>query len=213
MAVKAHVRAFVADLAVQTPWSPVVAGRDLEQAFDDDPEPLIHWADVCSELRVGHGAVAMHRRHPTDLPPLSIKGLQDFEALLLCAACLHHGMRVTEGYHLSPGAAPDVVRDAPQWLFNLLRMEPDFFDELLLEVAARRVRDPAFAQKLASQAEELQRAARDLHGQGERVLGERRTVTGFLRRLVGAGPDLAQGTWARWTRAVVVLGLLDAKGD
>jgi len=209
MAVKAHVRAFVRDLDQAEPWDPRPTATRLAQAFSDQAEPLVAWVGVVDELRVGHGAVAMSRRHPEPPVPLTVKGLDDFEALVLCAAGLRQSLLQARGYTLDD---PQAVRQASRWLQNLLRMEPDLLDELLLELAARQAASPALARALADQGALFEQAGADLHRQGRELLGGRTTVGGLLRSLVGAGPDLARGEWARWTRAVVVLTLLDGKG-
>jgi len=204
VAVKAHVRSFVAPLSGAAPLDPVPLADSLAEL-----PGIVDWVGVVDELRVGHGAVSMHRRHHGAPPPLDLPGVDDFEALLLCAGCLHARVLVDRGY--AP-TAPSMATDAPRWLQNLLRMEPDFLDELLLELAARRATDPALADALTAQAQALRDAGAALHHQGRALLGGRTTMTGLLRTLVGAGPDLARGEWVRWCRAVVVLVLLDGKG-
>lgn len=209
MAVRAHVRAFVHGLTAAHAHDPRPAATALFTALQDDPDALARWVATVDGLRFGHGAVAMHRRHAEASPPPGIPGLDDFEALALCAAHLRLGQLA---HSPDPGALQHAVHHGAQWLTNLLRMEPDFLDELLLEVAARRASDPALDAALTAQAEHIRSAAAELHAQGQQVLGGRRTVGDTLRALVGAGPNLAKGEWARWARAVVVLGLLDAKG-
>ena len=212
MAVKAHVRAFVQGLADAPAWDPRAEASAWFDALKADPDAAAAWVATVDTVRFGHGAVAMHRRHQDRPPPPDLAGLQDFETLALCAGALRLGTLVARDYAPDADARRAAAREGARWLGNLLRMEPDFLDELLLEIAARHATDPAFAAAIACQAATLADAAADLHRQGSELLGGRTTVSDVLRSLVGAGPNLSRGEWARWTRAVVVLGCLDAKG-
>lgn len=210
MAVKAHVRAFVGGLEAAPPWDPRPLATRLVEDVPEDA--LADWVATVDGLRVGHGAVGMSRRHKDGPEAPTLKGVEDFEGLVLCAGALRLGRLVERGYHPDGDAFTTAVTEGGRWLTNLLRMEPDFFDELLLEVAARQASDAAFAEALEAQAEAWREAGAELHHQGQALLGGKKSVGDVLRGLVGAGPNLSKGAWAQWGRAVVVLGCLDAKG-
>lgn len=149
----------------------------------------------------------MHLRHLGTVTPPSVPGVDPFEALLLGVASLRLSTLPP-----SPQTLADAVELAPGWLSNLLRMEPDFFDQLLLGASLRYVRQPELRESVSRQIAVLREAGPALHEPAAEVLGHRRTVGAVLRGLVGAGPDLARSPWVRWTRSILVLSLLDAKG-
>lgn len=205
MAVRQHVRSFLSQLDQAPPWDPTALGHLLGQVPN---EARIEWTETTDGLRVGHGAVAMLRRVERPLPNLA--DAADFESFILCICALRIGQLVASGYDPSPQDLHTATSEGPRWLTNLLRMEPDFLDELMLQGAVMIDVNPAFAQTLEAQAAILQSARQTLQAQSN-VLEGRTTLVDRLRGLLGAGPDLSNGGWMRWMRAIVTLALLDAK--
>jgi hypothetical protein len=210
MSVRQHVRTFTRTLG-EAPWDPVATGEAVLEAHGETLEPLAELVEAIDDLRVGHGAVHMHRRTLADEVGPELPGVPDFEAMVLCMGGLR-AQAVAAGAPADPAGWRVATRESPRWMGNLLRMEPDFLDELCLEATAVYVADPETHRAMQAQAAVMREAGRALHTQAATVLGERRTVGGVLRKLVGAGPDLSTGLWVRWTRAVLAAWLLDAKG-
>ncbi|MEL6347141.1 MAG: hypothetical protein AAFV53_28765 [Myxococcota bacterium] len=130
-------------------------------------------------LKLGGGAIAMHERTSWGEPTTPLWNLPDHEALLLTALSLR-----------AASAAPQraTPQDAAAHLDALLSQEPDFFDELLLEVSRRFHVMPSFANMLREHANHLRAADAPLRAQDqERNPPEQGFIANVRRLFIGAG--------------------------
>ena len=147
-------------------------------------------------LKIGGGAVAMHERTSWGEPTTPLGELPDHEALLLVGLSLRASA-------LAPRqASPEAAAAA---LSRLLLVEPDFFDQLLLELSRRYHVMPAFAAVLRGHAEGLRAAERQLREQDQRLHPDAGAgLLAGLQRLLGRGG--APWRQLRLLTAVVALG-------
>lgn len=171
----------------------------LEQARGLTASPALQQADaVFSQLKLGGGAVAMHERQSWGDPTVPFAELADHEALVLVGLSLRAAAR-----------APRVLQIGPalERLDALLAREPDFFDELLLELSRRYHGAPAFRTLMQRHAEGLRAAAGTLRELDRALFPDAESgLFGGVRRLLGVGGDPA-----RPLRLVTGLVLLDVK--
>lgn len=171
----------------------------LEQARGLQASAELRQADaVFSGIKLGGGAAAMHERQSWGEPTVPFAELADHEALVLVGLSLRAAERAPRVLQIGPALAR---------LDALRAHEPDFFDELLLELSRCFHRDPAFQALLRSHAEAL-RAQEGTLRELDRALfpGAEGGLFGGVRRLLGVGGDPA-----RPLRLVTGLVLLDAK--
>ncbi|TVQ93125.1 MAG: hypothetical protein EA397_04955 [Deltaproteobacteria bacterium] len=158
--------------------------------------PLLFQLDA--RVRIGAGTLAMAGRtlqaldQGRQLAPLP--GLSD------ARSCFVIGLAAAAAYR---GVSPDWQPPA-SILASLeaeLRREPDLFDQVTLAVASGAKGDPELAARWIQVADALRHAAPTLHDQTlarrDRPAPSTQPLTQRLRSLMGLGPTLEEGIWAR----------------
>jgi len=193
MSTRRHVRALVDQLtpAGLTPLLEQARGLTASDALDDAEAAF-------SAIPIGGGAAAMHERQSWGDPSTPLFQLSDPQALLLCGLSLRAAARAPRRLQIRP---------ALQRLDQLHRDEPDFFDELLLELSRRFHTAAPFAELLRAHADALRAEEHTLRAL-DRVLfpDNQPGIVSSVKRLFGAGGDPA-----RPLRLACGLVLLDAK--
>lgn len=153
-----HVRSFLAPV----PLTDDVGRFALARAEAAAADPRI--ASLQAELReriLGIGfrseTIRLYERLAEHGVACEISGLPSFSAILLAAAF----SRGKEGIRLQPiGTDSKTIASLAEQSIttfdNLMSKEPDFFDEMLMEVSVRATRDPAYTKQLQDDAAELE---------------------------------------------------------
>ena len=197
MSTRHHVRA-LCDRLAPAPLAPLLA----HSGSVPPSAALAELEDHLEQLRVGGGAVAMHARAQWDTPTTPLEGLPDHAALLLVGLSLYAAQRAAT----HPPAAPAQAAAALQ---ALQAAEPDFFDELLLELSRRYRAQPETAALLQGHAAALRAATAPLCAGDARHHPEAHGLAAGVRRLLGR----ADGTAPAWRhlRLLTSLVLLEIK--
>lgn len=193
MSARHHARALCSQLTPTGLDALIEQARDLVAS-----EELVAAAAAFERIKLGGGAAAMHERLSWGEPTTPLAELPDHRALVLVGLSLHAAERAPRQIQITP---------AVERLDALLEVEPDFFDELLLELSQRFHRDPNFAGLLRDHAAALHEQLETLRQLDRTLFPEARSgIFGGVRKLLGVGGDPA-----RLLRLVSGLVLLDAK--
>lgn len=195
MSTRQHVRELCSRL------NPAGLESLMEQARGMTPsEALQAAAEHIADIRIGGGAIAMHERNTWGEPTVPLSSLKDHEALLLTGLSLRAAQLAPRRIQIAP---------ACRRLDALLAREPDFFDEMLLEISRRYHVMPSFAGMLKDHATMIREQENTLKAIDRELFPEAQTglLSGF-KRILGVGGDPM-----RVLRLVSGLVLLDAKED
>lgn len=152
-----HVRSFLAPIPLTDDFSRFAVARAEAAAAD----PRI--AQLQAELReriygvqLRSETIRLHERLSNYGVNCELTGMPAFAATLLAAAY----SRAKEGIRLCPiGTGTKSIASLTERSIakyeELMASEPDFFDEMLMEVTVRAARDPGYAKQLQDNAAEL----------------------------------------------------------
>jgi hypothetical protein len=171
----------------------------IEQARGMDPSDALSAAETrLADIRIGGGAIAMHERNTWGEPTVPLAKLKDHEALLLTGMSLRAAQLAPRRIQILPAIAR---------LDAILAREPDFFDEMLLELSRRYHATPSFSGMIQTHAEMIRSQEATLRTIDRDLFPEKQT--GLLRgvkHIFGVGGDPM-----RVLRLVTGLVILDAK--